>query len=185
MIAPSQAIAGVSDTRINSSVSTKPHSSGPDCHLRIATIDDLDSINSLVTAAMRTWALSERVLRLSLPLYHYEQQDFETQRLLLAENDDGTVIGMAAIESSNAVDSLSAKNPALLHGIYVDPTWHRSGIGSELLACAENCARSAGHDGMLVRANPGAVGFFEAMGFERLPVSDTRQDYAHRYWKTW
>jgi len=151
--------------------------------VRDTTPEDLDSINALVAAAMKSWQLSERVLRLSLPLYRYSTQDFEHQRILLAETGNALPVGMAAIEAAGTSNNPAARNPALLHGIYVDPGYHRLGIGSELLARVEGSARSMGFDGLLVKANPAATAFFEARKFQRLPNLDPARDYPHRYWQ--
>jgi len=151
--------------------------------VRDTTLEDLATLNTLVAAAMKSWQLSERVLRLSLPLYRYIAQDFEHQCLLLAETGNALAVGMAAIEAAGASDNPSARNPALLHGIYVDPGYHRLGIGSELLARVEVIARSMGYDGLLVKANPEATAFFEAQNFQQLPILDPARDYPYRYWK--
>ena len=152
-------------------------------YLRDATIGDLDAINAVVAAAMQTWGLSERVLRLSLPLYRYAPEDLRHQQLLLAEGDNGTVIGMAAFETAEASPAAEHRKTALLHGIYIDPRHHRRGVGTRLLARVEASARQQGFDGLLSKANPAATGFFETRGFECLPIVDSKIDYPYRYWK--
>ena len=140
-------------------------------------------MNVIVAKAMESWCLSERVLRLSLPLYRYHEQDFQHQQIFLAEAAAGTLTGMAAIESTGCWEKTTARNPALLHGLYVDPIYHRYAIGSELLAHAVHMARSAGYDGLLVRANSAATAFFEARGLQQLSIENPDCDYPYRYWR--
>ena len=46
-----------------------------------------------------------------------------------------------------------------------------------------NAAREQGFDGLLVKAQPAAEGFFLTRGLERLPTADPARDYPHRLWK--
>ena len=152
-------------------------------HLRPATLADLENINVVVAAAMRSWRLSERVIRLSLPLYRYAGEDLRHQQLLLAESETGNVVGVVALEAADAAETTGVRKPALLHGIYVDPAWQHMGVGSFLLDHAEHIARSGGYDGMLVKANPESIGFFETRNYQQLSVGDPARDYPYRFWK--
>jgi GNAT superfamily N-acetyltransferase len=90
---------------------------------------------------------------------------------------------VAAWESADSSDAPPGARALLLHGLYVRPARHRQGIGSRLLAAAEQAAEHGGYDGILVKAQPGAEGFFAARGLQRLPVLDPARDYPHRFWK--
>jgi len=52
-----------------------------------------------------------------------------------------------------------------LDDLFVDPPWHRHGIARDLVADAVRIARAAGHDRMLVTANPHALAFYRSVGF--------------------
>ncbi len=151
--------------------------------LRIGKAADLGSVNSLIQSAIATWELPERVKRVSKPLYHYDEIDLQFQQLLIAQADDGDIIGTAAWEPADPVDAPAGNSALLLHGIYVAPGLHRQGIGSRLLNAAEEVARSGKLDALLVKAQAGAELFFLARGYQKLPVIDPRRDYPHRYWK--
>jgi GNAT superfamily N-acetyltransferase len=145
--------------------------------------DELDRINRIVAAAIGTWDLPERVTRISIPLYHYHESDLPHMRFVVAcPVGSGEIIGLAAVEDADPAEG-PARGAMLLHGIYVDPRHHRGGIGSTLLAAAEKVAASNDASGLLVKAQPDAVPFFEASGYEKLPVSDRARDYEHRFWK--
>lgn len=151
--------------------------------LRAATTADLDVLNRVVEQAVMGWDLPERVKRLVLPTYRYNAFDLAHQRVLLAVAADGGILGVAAWEPAPAADMPAGHSGLLLHGIYVAPAAQRGGIGSRLLAEVEHAARTQGIDGVLVKAQRGAEGFFLRQGYAPLPVQDPERDYPHRCWK--
>ena len=151
--------------------------------LRRAEDRDLGQINEIISAAMNTWQLSERVKRLSLPLYQYRLPDFNNMDMVVAETEEHELIGVAALEPAAIPETTVGTVSALLHGIYVAPEQVRRGIGSRLLDSVQSIAESKGFEGLLVKAHPGSISFFEASGFEKLPIEDQSRDYPYRYWK--
>lgn len=150
--------------------------------LRSATSADLMFINGIVEAAVMTWSLPERVKRLSMPSYRYDQATFEAVEMQLAVDGDGDIVGLAACCEPAESQALSDRKALLLHGIFVDATNHREGIGRELVQAVRERAKAGGYDGVLVNAQPDALAFFAALGFEQLPVVDEELDYKLRYW---
>jgi N-acetylglutamate synthase-like GNAT family acetyltransferase len=152
--------------------------------IRTATRADLPRVNDLITRAIDTWRVSDRVKRISLPLYRIQADELAYFQVIVAEDERGEIVGVAAIEPPGAVTGSKQEGfNMLLHGIYVDPAQHRNGVGSRLLSRVEAMVAEQGCHGLLVKARADAAGFFEARGFERLPVSDAARDYPHRYWK--
>lgn len=152
--------------------------------LRAAKADDLMFINGIIETAVMSWELPERVKRLSLPNYRYAADHFDTLSLHLAlEKETGDVLGVMACGAPAEEDVPADRTALLLHGIYVDPVNHREGIGKKLVAHAVKAARKADVEGVLVKAQPDALGFFESVGFERLPVTDPETDFRNRFWK--
>lgn len=154
--------------------------------VRGATVEDLAAINAVVERALMSWDLSDRVKRLSLPAYRYDRHDFEALGFRVAVDAADRVVGVAAWDTGHTSGPPGAGpgvgNGVLLHGLYVDPHWHGRGVGSRLFAAVVDHAREGGHNGLLVRAQSGARGFFEHMGMRPLPATDEERDYAHRYW---
>jgi GNAT superfamily N-acetyltransferase len=152
--------------------------------LRPAGATDLRQVNRLIETAIDTWRLPARVKRLSKPVYLYSKYDLDFLELVVAEANDGNIIGVAAWEQAEPHDAPAGRSALLLHGIYVAPDHHRKGVGTRLFETAEKAACSRGLDGVLVKAQPGAQEFFFALGLDRVPVEDQRRDYPHRFWKS-
>ncbi len=163
------------------SVSAIPGGSGP-WNLRAARAVDLDPINVLIGRAVMTWSLAERVKRLALPSYHYQSQDLDHLQILVAEDQAANLAGVAAWEPAAERDCPQGRRGLLLYGLYVDPDRQGRGVGSRLLAGAAAAARADGYDGLLVKAQADALGFFQARRLERLPVGDSAQSYPNRFW---
>jgi GNAT superfamily N-acetyltransferase len=158
--------------------------------LRLAHADDLAALNGVIERAIMTWQLPERVKRLSLPSYRYHTHDLDHLHLVVAEDADHAVIGVAAWTPAHPRDLRTGEHGLLLHGLYVDPAYQRRGVGARLLDAVETAAQAQGLDGVLAKAQADAVAFFEASGWQRLPIEDPKRDYPHRFWriarsKTW
>ena len=156
-----------------------------DIIIRTAVKQDLSAINRIIESAVMRWQLPERVKRLALPSYRYDEIDLQHYEFLIAEQQ-GHIIGVAAW------DSELHKGPGdcagvLLHGIYVDPEQQRRGIGKQLLKAVEESIKHSSHkpraQGLLVKAQKDAEDFFRAQGLQRLAVDDPVRDYENRYWK--
>ena len=130
-----------------------------------------------------TWALPERVKRLSLPVFRYTCQDLVHLGMVLAEDQARQIVGVAAWEEADAKDALAEYRSLLLHGIYVDASHQRQGIGRQLFGAAEAAVCQLQYDGLLVKAQQDAIGFFESLGMRRLAVEGPLHQYAHRLWK--
>jgi len=151
-------------------------------NLRPAERSDLDAINRVVEAAVMTWDLPERVKRLSLASYRYTTFDLDHIAMVVAEDQSHNIVGVAAWEAADPRDTPQGHSALLLHGIYVHPAHHHQGIGRQLFLAAEHAMRQQRFDGLLVKAQHSADGFFSSLGMHRLPVEDTLRRYANRFW---
>jgi GNAT superfamily N-acetyltransferase len=151
-------------------------------NLRPACKADLGKINEIIGRAVQTWRLPERVKRLVMPTYHYTEHDFEHLHIVVAEDREAGILGVAGWESAAASDCPDGQRALLLHGLYVDPVQQRRGIGTRLLQAAVAAAREQGYDGLLVKAQADAEGFFSSQGLQRVVVADEDRDYPNRFW---
>lgn len=151
--------------------------------IRPAQFEDLAALNGIIERAVMTWNLPERVKRLSLPSYRYQPHDLGHLHLVVAEDAAREIVGVAAWQEANLRDPPPGKRGLLLHGPYVDSAKYKQGIGSRLLDAALAAARGGGYDGLLVKAQADASGFFAARGMTLLPVENVERDYPHRYWQ--
>jgi GNAT superfamily N-acetyltransferase len=154
-------------------------------HVRVrpAGPADLDAVNRVVEAALMTWNLPERVKRLSLPSYRYTEADQRHLEMVVAEDRQHTVIGVAAWEAADARDAPEGRSALLLHGIYVHPGHRRRGVGRRLFEAAQAAVRIHDCDGLLVKAQKDANGFFLALGMQPLEAVDASRDYTNRFWQ--
>jgi L-amino acid N-acyltransferase YncA len=151
--------------------------------IRPAQSADFATLNGVIERAISSWNLPERVKRLSLPSYRYQAHDLDHLHIVVAEDEAHAIVGVAAWEDANLRDLPQGKRGLLLHGIYVDPAQQHRGIGSRLLDAARQAACAGGFDGLLVKAQADANGFFAARGLVPLPVENPERDYPHRYWQ--
>lgn len=150
--------------------------------IRSANKDDLSTINQIIEMAVMTWQLPERVKRLALPSYRYNELDLTHYAIVVAEANN-RIIGVAAWDTG-LHQGPANKLGLLLHGIYVHPEYQRQGIGTELFNAAEDAGRAKEMDGLLVKAQIDAEGFYQSQGLVKLETEDLERDYASRYWKS-
>ena len=154
-----------------------------DIHIRPVDENDLEALNRVVEAAVMTWALPERVKRLSLQVYRYTRQHLAHLDMVVAEDQQGRIVGVAAWGDADPRDAPAGRRALLLHGIYVDSSLHRQGIGGRLFSAAETAVSQSQCDGLLVRAQQDATDFFISRGMRRLDVIEPLRQYANRLWK--
>ncbi len=151
---------------------------------RMARPIDLEGINRVISSAMDAWRISERVKRISLPLYQYGLDDLDFFQIFVVENAKGQLLAVAALEQVDSSGDQDGAEPVNLHGIYVDPVVHGTGLGSDLLEKVGRVAAMQGYRTMIVKAKADSTGFFIKQGFEKLPVRDPNRDYPYRYRKS-
>jgi len=151
--------------------------------IRPAEKTDLDALNRVIESAVMGWQLPERVKRLSLPSYRYDSLDFEHLEMVVAEDNEQQIIGIASWQQADSKDTPANQTALLLHGIYVESVLQHRGIGQQLFRSAEKAAQKHGYQGLLVKAQQDASAFFITQGMHRLQTDDPSRQYANRFWK--
>jgi len=70
-----------------------------------------------------------------------------------------------------------------LYSIYIDPAFQRQGIGRQMMAYAEACAREQGKRAMMLKVfekNEDSRRFYEACGYRKDGKGRIRNDYGRR-----
>jgi GNAT superfamily N-acetyltransferase len=154
----------------------------PSPRIRIASTLELPGVNAIIDQAMATWDTTERVKRLAGPVYRYSPADLDNMWVMVAENGDEALAGMAALEEADENDQPVPGRGLLLHGIFVAPGAMGQGVGRALVGASTGIAREMGYRGLLVKAVRQSRGFFERCGLTACDRVDN-SDYPYRYWR--
>lgn len=148
-----------------------------------ATIDDLPDINNIIELAISSWNLPQRVKRLSLSSYLYDELDLQHYTIFLAQVNNNT-IGIISYEQAESKDVSLEKNVLFVHGLYVAPDFQRQGAGSFLIHAVEKIAKKNNLGGILIKAQKEAIPFYLKNKFMQIQATNARREYPERYWKS-
>lgn len=140
---------------------------------------DLAQINQLIAQAVMAWPMPERIKRLSVPVLSYDSEDFKHYQFLLLKEVD-LIVGVAVWNAKTSV--MTARGTGrLLHGLYIAPAFQGRGYGQQLMGQIFAEAGALGVDGVLVKAERPALGFFKHCALQSLPASNDT-DYPYQFW---
>jgi GNAT superfamily N-acetyltransferase len=148
----------------------------------ISTVTDaeLPIANRVVADSIGSWGIAQRVQRLTLPYLLYDAADLQHMSLVMTHRG-GSGLAVAAWEDH--LGGHSDSRDALLHGLYVTPSWQRHGLGSNLLEYASREIRARGFDGLLAKVWRESTAFFFARGFRPATGSASEGLYPIQMWK--
>lgn len=129
------------------------------CNERMA-LEDLQRRASLVSESYRKQLLAHPD---AIVLPH---EQIEDGRVFVAERQ-GMTLGFCVVLARTNGD-------AEIDGLFVEPGVWKQGVGRQLVAHAERIAASSGASSLCVIANPEAVDFYVACGFELTGKQETR-----------
>ena len=90
-----------------------------------------------------------------------------TAGLVRVAEQDGVLVGFSVLLERSA-------DACELDGLFVEPERMRAGVGRRLVEDAKRIARGRGATRIDVVANPQAVAFYEAVGFDEVGEAQTR-----------
>ena len=148
--------------------------------LASASAAELVSANLVISSAVKSWQLPERLKRLSLPLLHYTEADLADYEILLCRNN-AQVVAMAAWDNSHVYRGPDHISCALLHGLYVCFDHQGCGLGQRLQTAVGHRAAKHGFKGLLVKSQRVSTGYFANQGYQHTTEFD--DDYPYLFWK--
>jgi N-acetylglutamate synthase-like GNAT family acetyltransferase len=89
------------------------------------------------------------------------QEKASEQYILVAIDDDGRIIGTAALANFGTAEAPTYYAVS----VFVLPEWHREGIGTRLMQAIEAQARALQAQRIAVRAAISAKGFYQKLGY--------------------
>ena len=153
---------------------------GPLIPVRIVTAAELPRVNLVITSAVNSWNLTDRLKRLSLPLLHYDAIDLDHFEIILYARDDWP-IAVAAWQPGASYFDLCGTRSTLLHGLFVRPHRQNLGIGKEMQDVVLKRAGDLGYEGLFVKSHRLSAEYFAKHGYVRRP--DPVSDYPYQFWK--
>lgn len=137
-------------------------------HYRLATTEDIDLLVTLRLDFIKIHEDNEKYEELKKNCYTYFKKAFtnDTCDVVLAE-ENGTCIGTGIVFYYDSVPSpfnITGKN-SYITSMYVEPSYRRRGIGTELLERVIECAKKRGVTAMFLSASEMRRPMYEKRGF--------------------
>lgn len=139
-------------------------------HIRNARPGEAESLTALCMRSKAHWGYDAAFMKMSAAALAVSEDDVAAGHVLVAVDDAGHTVGMAAVLSEGETSDLDA--------IFVDPPAIGGGAGRALFEAAAALARRQGARRMTILADPNAAPFYERMGarFLRNAPSDAIPD---------
>ncbi|WP_329440502.1 GNAT family N-acetyltransferase [Streptomyces sp. NBC_01426] len=126
--------------------------------LRAARAEEAGELSALVLRSKAYWGYDERFLAGCAEELRVRAEEVAARRIVVAEDADGTVRGLASLEGEPA-------GPVSRLGLlFVDPSAIGRGIGRLLYRDVVRRSVALGTRRLLIDADPHAAGFYRAMG---------------------
>lgn len=148
--------------------------------VREAAVCDLPLVNWVITSAVNSWNLSDRLKRLSLSLLHYDAVDLQDYEILVYFRDEYP-LAVGAWEFGPSYAGPDGMPSALFHGLYVRADFQGLGIGQQMQGTVADRARAQGFGGLFVKSQRVSTGYFVQQGFSRTQGTGV---YPYQFWKS-
>ncbi|MCC7254155.1 GNAT family N-acetyltransferase [Hyphomicrobium sp.] len=127
--------------------------------IRTARIDEAPSLTRLsVDAAKSLPRYDDALLERHAPALEIDLPLLSSGLTYVAEAEDGSLLGVMALAPTTLAGFV------LLERLFVDPRFHRIGIGTELFSYAVDRANRLRRSVMVIYAHPAAAGFYTRLG---------------------
>jgi len=131
-------------------------------NIRAARIDEASSLTRLCIRSKAGWGYDRAFMTQSLPALTVERTQVEAGDVWVAEDDNGTLVGVAALCRHDDSDTLEVDK------LFVAPEHLRRGAGRLLMARLVEEARQRGAKRLVILSDPHAAAFYARVGARRL-----------------
>lgn len=129
--------------------------------VRAARAAEAEALTGLVMRSKAYWGYGPEVLAAWAEELRIRPGDVTARRLVVAEDSEGTVLGLASLDGAAPVASLGL--------LFVEPSAIGRGVGQLLYRDALRRAAELGVRRLLIDSDPHAAGFYRAMGAVAAP----------------
>ena len=147
---------------------------------------DIPAVNHVISTAVQSWPVSERLKRLALTALHYTNTDVQDFDFVLCYKAHAC-LGVAVWEPENVSFRRDNYSVALLHGLYVDHQHQQQGVGKLLLDEVHLRAEKCNFSGIYARVERFSASYFEHVGYRQLPddqgPGSSTSAYPHRFFR--
>ena len=130
-------------------------------NIRQAHLCELPSLSDLCLRSKAFWKYDRAFIEACREELTLTKADLESDYVMVAD-DEGAPAGVIHL----ILDGTTAE----LEKLFIDPNWIGKGVGRNLFRWALETARAKGATIMNVVADPGALPFYEKMGFKQFGV---------------
>lgn len=148
--------------------------------------EDLGVIEQIIAASISAWPAPDRLKRCVLPVLVYRVADLLDHEVIWVRRGVEP-IAVAAWELDGDRPDPEAGTSTLLHGLFVVADAQRHGVGEGLQAMIAQRAARVGFNGLHVKAERFATGYFEGHGYHRLSPADqpdAHESYPYWFWQS-
>jgi predicted N-acetyltransferase YhbS len=129
-----------------------------DIRIRLARVSEALELSALCRRSKAYWGYDAAFLKACEPALEIASSSIASERVLVAEDENGALLGVVATAS------LGAGNAFDLAQLFVAPQAIRQGVGEKLFASAVACLRAEGAKTLRIEADPHASGFYARLG---------------------
>jgi GNAT superfamily N-acetyltransferase len=126
---------------------------------RAARGDEADLLTEVALRSKGYWGYDQEFLDACRAELTFRPEDVATRRIVVADSSSG-IVGFYSIDGELPGGELG--------DLWVIPERIGTGLGRKLWQHAVASAREAGYTSLIIEADPNAVGFYEAMGADRV-----------------
>jgi predicted N-acetyltransferase YhbS len=137
-------------------------------HIRYADKREAKALTSLCMRSKAHWGYDAEFMRDAAPALLITEAMIRKRFVLVAEDHNGDVLGVAAIEPVGAEGAYD------LSRLFVQPSAMRTGVGRSLFAVAVAVIQQRGGRSLSILSDPFAVAFYQRLGAIR--VGDAPSD---------